>query len=71
VSDWGRMPEYRPWRKVIDSKRHYVPRGWSFGKPNASSLTLQLECGHDKIQGKGSKPVPRKVRCDQCPRVKP
>lgn len=53
------------WRKVVEAKRHYVPWEWSFGYRGASSVTLKLDCGHEKMQ-KGNVPIPKKARCREC-----
>lgn len=63
----GRSGRMKPLKKVVGHVRNYVKREWSFGHPHASSITLQLECGHAKVQDKGSKPIPKRARCKECP----
>jgi len=55
------IPNFAPWRKVVDSERYWpasAPRG-------AFARILKLECGHE-LHRKGSQGVPKKSRCIEC-----
>jgi hypothetical protein len=54
-----------PWREVMSWEFWPTDWGYSFGHVNSGNNRLRLECGHEKSI-KGSRPVPRKVRCREC-----
>lgn len=54
-----------PWRAIVSRTVHPVKWEWCFGHRGAHSVTVRLECGHEKTYKGSGAPRGNRARCDR------